>query len=267
MVKNFIVCLTGLPASGKTTFAEVLRNIIKEKFNSEKVKIVDPDIIRKQLSPIKFNHKFEPEVRKSNLKEIRNNLLEGNIVISDDLNYYTSMRHDLKALTDEFNILFFIVHISTPLKVCLKWNKARGKPIPNEIIKDIKRKFDNFNKYTWDRPETNYNMSQIQDLNEKIKELVELFFSKVNSHERLIEGMIKKDSNEQNEYLDKITRDYVGKLLQNSKFMAMKKNFIKARKLFVKSFKNQNLKENDIPQAFIDFLEKKLGIIISQDFI
>ena len=75
--KNFIVCLAGLPASGKTTFAKILSNIIKMKFNTEKVITIDPDVIRQLITPIKFDYKFEPEVRKKSLTEIRIKLQEG----------------------------------------------------------------------------------------------------------------------------------------------------------------------------------------------
>lgn len=267
--KSFIVCLAGLPASGKTTFAKVLRNNIKKKVNTEKVVIIDPDVIRQSITPLKFDFKLEPEVRNKNLKKIRVKLQEGNIVISDDLNYYTSMRHDLKKLSEDFNICLFIIHISTPLDICLKWNKARGKPIPNKIIRRINRKFDNFYKYNWDIPEDNYDMSHIQDLNKKVENLVEEFIEKVNNPKKLpeLEGKAKKDFNIENENLDKITRDYVGKLFQDSKLTTMKKPILKARKFFVKINKNKNLKANEIPTAFRDYLEERLDIIIPRDNI
>ncbi|MBY8991129.1 MAG: adenylyl-sulfate kinase [Candidatus Lokiarchaeota archaeon] len=265
--KNFIVCLAGLPASGKTTFAKILRDIIKKKFNTEKVFTIDPDVIRQSIIPIKFDYKFEPEVRIKNLTEIRVKLHEGNIVISDDLNYYTSMRHDLKKLSEDFNICLFIIHISTPLKICLKWNKARGKPIPNKIIRRINRKFDNFYKYNWDNPEVNYDMSQIQDLNKKVENLVEKFMESVNHPKKVIEseGKAKIELNIENENLDKITREYVGKLFLDSKLSTMKKSILKARKFFIKLNKNKNLKANEIPIAFRDYLEERLDISIPRD--
>lgn len=267
--KNFIVCLTGLPASGKTTFANILRKAIKKKFNTEKIILVDPDVIRQVITPSKFDYRSEPEVRKKNIIEIREKLHEGNIVISDDLNYYTSMRHDLKKLSEEFKICFFIIHISTPLEICLKWNKMRGKPIPNKIIRRINRKFDNFGKYNWDNPEANFDMSQIQDFNIKLEDVVERIMARVINTEEISEKEDKESIilNKDNENLDKITRDYVGKLLQDSKLLAMKKVIIKARKIFVNINKNKSLKENDIPIAFRDYLEKRLNIIISKNII
>jgi len=267
--KNFIVCLAGLPASGKTTFAIILKKIIEKKFNTHKVKIVDPDIIRQSITPNEFDYRSEPEVRENNLTEIKKELQKGSIVISDDLNYYTSMRHDLKKLADDFKIYFFIINISTPFEICLKWNKLRGKPIPNKIIKKINRKFDNFGKYSWDNPEAIYDISQIQDINKEIEDLVERIKNKVNTSKKTLDkGKNLKDiSNLDNQYLDKMTRVYVGKLLQNSEFSSMKKSIIKTRKLFVKLNKNKFLKESEIAKSFKEFLEKRLSILISEKLL
>ncbi|GAH04672.1 unnamed protein product [marine sediment metagenome] len=90
--KNFLICLTGLPASGKTTFASKLKEILEKKFTKLTVSIIDPDIIRHTMAPNKFNYTLEPIVRERNLTEITKELSKGNIVISDDLNYYSSMR-------------------------------------------------------------------------------------------------------------------------------------------------------------------------------
>ncbi|MFX0081648.1 MAG: adenylyl-sulfate kinase [Candidatus Hodarchaeota archaeon] len=267
--KNFIVCLAGLPSSGKTTFAILLKKNIERKFNTHKVKIVDPDIIRESITPNKFNYRFEPVVREKNLAKVRKELQNGNIVISDDLNYYTSMRHDMKKLADELKIHFFIIHISTPLEICLKWNNLRGKPIPNKIIKKIDRKFDNFGKYSWDYPEAIYNLSQIKDLSMAIEDFLIVIKNKIrismeiSEKEEKVGGIFNVD----NENLDKVTRIYVGKLLQNSELTSMKKNIIKIRKLFVKFYKNKSLKESEIVNTFKEYLEKELNIIISEELL
>ncbi|MFX1425150.1 MAG: adenylyl-sulfate kinase [Promethearchaeota archaeon] len=266
--KNFIICLAGLPASGKTTFANVLKIKIEQEFNTEKVIVIDPDMIRKLLTPNNFDYKSEPKVREKNLTEIKEKLREGFIVISDDLNYYTSMRHDLKKISDEFKIKFFIINISTPLEICIKWNDLRGKPIPNKIIRKINRKFDNFGKYHWDNPEIAYDMSEIQDLNKEIENLVQILKSKVRISKKILvkEHEVKNFFKKDNEKLDKITRDYAGRLLQDSNLLSMKNKIIKLRKSFIKLQKNRPLKVNEIGNAFKDYLEKKLNIIITDNF-
>ena len=56
---NFLICLVGLPASGKTTFAYQLKGTIEKNIENFNVIIIDPDKIRDQLSPNKFDHSKE----------------------------------------------------------------------------------------------------------------------------------------------------------------------------------------------------------------
>jgi len=166
---NFLICLVGLPASGKTTFAYQLKETIEKLIENFDVIIIDPDKIRNQLSPKKFDYRKEQIVRERNFKAIYASLQDKNIVISDDLNYYSSMRHDLKEIADKLEVKFFIIHITTPLKTCLNWNKKRGKPIPNKVIKKVYNKFDKFDKYNWDYPIIEYDPSVIHTNNGKLE--------------------------------------------------------------------------------------------------
>ncbi len=267
--KNFLICLTGLPASGKTTFATKLKLILKERFTNFSIRIIDPDIIRRAMAPDKFDYNLEPIVRERNLAEISNELSKGNVVISDDLNYFSSMRHDLKILADNFNINFFIIYISTPFEICLIWNKTRGEPIPNEIIGNIQMKFDDFGKYKWDYPTVKIDLSRIKDLHNEVEVIVDGLIKKLNESQKKLqkERNLEDSLNWDNQNLDKITRIYVGKLLQNPKLLPLKKKIIKTRKIFVKLYKNKALKELEIVTAFKKYLESNLTIKISDKFM
>lgn len=267
--KNFLICLTGLPASGKTTFAKKIKEILEKRFTKLTVSIIDPDIIRHKIAPSKFNYNLEPIVRERNLTEINKELSKGNIVISDDLNYYSSMRHDLKNLADNFKLDFFIIHISTPFETCLTWNKMRGETIPNTTIDKIHKKFDDFGKYKWDYPVLNYDPSQIKESGKEFEALVDELIKKLTSSQAILKGEKKftKSSIWDNQNLDKLTRIYVGKLLRNPKLMAFKKKIIKTRKLYMKLYKNKALKEFEIATTFKDYLEKKLTIKISDELL
>jgi len=200
-------------------------------------------------------------VREENLKAIEKELKSEFIVISDDLNYYSSMRHDIKEIAEKFDVNFFIIHIATPTEVCIKWNKIRGKPIPSKIIKKIYKKFDNFNKYYWDLPEAQYDLSQIKDIDKEIEELVEELLKKNKISENSIkkEDRIKIFSSIDNENLDKFTRIYVGKLLQNPNYTDLKNEIIKLRKLFIRINKNKVLSESEIYKDFSGYLERNLN--------
>lgn len=264
---NYLICLTGLPASGKSTFAHKFKAALEKSYDKIRVKIIDPDIIRQKLSPDKFEPEKEQIVRKKNLEIIRRELERGYLVISDDLNYYSSMRHDLKEIAESFRINFIIIHIATPIEICLKWNEARGSPIPNEVIKKIHNKFDNFDKYSWDYPEVIIDPSANNDLERKVGELIK------NHRERLKNKKYMKKTDRNNilihsnlyaENLEKISRNYVGKLLQNPIFLPIKDKILRLRKIFVKNIRDKSLVEADIIKSFKNFLEKGLKITISE---
>ena len=266
---NFLICLVGLPASGKSFFAQKIRDVILKKFNNFEVSIIDPDIIREKLTPGDFNYEKEGLVRENNLKEISESLKKGEIVISDDLNYYTSMRHDLKEIVEELNSFLFIIYISTPLEICLEWNDERGKKIPNEVIKDISDKFDYFNKYQWDRPFFEIDLSKVKNIDEKIDQLIRNIIYKLNE---LKENTSHQENSNlysilDNERLEKITRQIVGKFLKDPKNQAFKEKILNLRKLFVKSNLNKSLKEIEVDTKFKKYIEKKSDIKMPDDLL
>jgi tRNA uridine 5-carbamoylmethylation protein Kti12 len=263
--ESFLICLAGLPASGKTTFAQKLKEKIEKKDHNFKVIIIDPDKIRDKISPDKFDYKKEKIIRENNLEAIKRALKEKNIVISDDLNYYSSMRHDLKKIAEKLGLKYFIIHIATPLEICLKWNKIRGKPIPNRVIKKVYNKFDNFDRYSWDYPIVEYDPTQTQNFNGKTEEYFDRIFNKlineINTTKKI--EKLKIYSNIDNEKLDTITRKIVGDLLRNPIYKSLKNKIIVYRKLFIKDFLNTSFNELEISKAFKEYLEKSLNIKIA----
>ena len=267
--KNFLVILAGLPASGKSIFALALKKQLEKIYTSFKVQIIDPDTIRNSLTGKEFDYKKEDMVREKSRKEIKNALEQGNIVISDDLNYFTSMRHDLKLIAENQRLDFFIIHISTPLEICLIWNKLRENPVPDEVLYKINDKFDNFKKYSWDFPEIQLDLSQTSNLQEKSEELVEIIEKKFKIS---IKPTIEKsceiagpDSN--SEKLDSITRKIVGYILQNPKYIPFKKRIIETRKVFIKENLKTSLSESEIEKSFKEFLENRLEIKFSGNLL
>lgn len=252
----------GLPASGKTTFSIKFKEFIELNHPNFKVKIVDPDKIRDRITPDKFDYKKEQIVRKKNLNEIESAIKEGYIVISDDLNYYSSMRHDLKTIAEKLNSNFFIIHISTPLEICLKWNKNRGELIPNSIIKKIFNKFDNFDKYRWDYPIAKINISEVKNYNEVFENLMNkiIKYDDLYSVFKKKEKIIERSSNTYNELLDKMTRKIVGKILKNQIFEINKEKLLYYRKEFIRTYLEKPLNNELITQTFLEYLEKNLNL-------
>lgn len=260
--KQFLLILAGLPASGKSYFAKYMKKALESTAPDFKVKIVDPDNIRNEFSNRTFNPEIEYIVRANNLKLIKESLKEGDVVISDDLNYYTSMRHDLKEIANEFFIPFFIIHISTPIEICLKWNNQRGNPIPNELIHQINEKFDTFDNYNWEKPLALLD-SSTADINDTISSII------IQIEKKLGDFDLKRDKFQKievklgsNENLDIITRKIVGNLLNNEEFQGLKFKLLDLRKKFVKIKKGDLKFDKEISREFINYVEKKLNVKI-----
>lgn len=256
---NFLIILVGLPASGKSTFAFKLKEKLESIFQN-KVKIIDPDELRDEDFPNNFDFKNEPQIREKNIDSVRKHLNKGHIVVSDDLNYYSSMRHDLKSIADSLNLQFYIIHISTPLKLCLKRNEERGKPIPNEVISKVYNKFDNFNKYKWDTPFETYDYTKSGDLLQFIEILSNKITLNLKEQKKIINVGQNIPSASIREELDLITRKYVGELFKNPKHHNSKEAILEYRRLFIKSRSNAKLDAKNILEDFKQYLGKKLKI-------
>ncbi|MBY9003943.1 MAG: AAA family ATPase [Candidatus Lokiarchaeota archaeon] len=260
MIKNqFLLILAGLPAAGKSTFAKFMKEALTSTAPDFEVKIVDPDSIRKEISSQSFDHEVEFLVRANNLKLIKDAISQENIVISDDLNYYTSMRHDIKEIAEEFSIPFFIIYISTPIENCLQWNNERGAPIPNEVIYRINEKFDAFDNYSWDKPLASFDIS-IVNLHNKISSVIsqiEMKLRDLDMNETLTQKMESKQGSK--EKLEIITRRIVGEYLNNPDFQSLKSRILYLRKIYIKEKKRDINSEDEISRDFIDFLKKGLN--------
>jgi tRNA uridine 5-carbamoylmethylation protein Kti12 len=260
MIKNnYLIILCGLPASGKSFFAKKFRSILENKKSEFTVKIVDPDIIRNNLYSGEFNHNKESIVREKNLNEIREALENNMIVISDDLNYYTSMRHDLKELAEKLNINYYIIHISTPVEQCIIWNESRGQTIPSEIILNIHNKFDPFNNYTWDNPIAEFDISKVVNLDKEIKTLIKMIENDIRiSLEKSNQKQSQKSTNRYNEMLDQITRKIVNHMLKKIKKNSHKTQIINLRKIFIKKNLKKKSSNSEIRKSFKLFLDEHL---------
>ena len=264
-LKNFLICLTGLPASGKSTFSKILKQKLSAFFKEYEINIIDPDLIRKSLTNNEFDSTKEKIVKDKNLEKIYKALKKGEIVISDDLNYFTSMRHDLKNIAEFFNLPFFIVHIATSLETCLNWNKKRGGKIPDHLINKIHTRFDYFDKYQWDRPFYEFDPSKPNDIEKHATEFVSKILSSISEPSMNDKNEFEQETNSNIliERLERITRRTVGNLIKNSKNDPLKEKILELRKIFVKRNINSSLSEPEIEKNLILFLEETLNTKLS----
>jgi tRNA uridine 5-carbamoylmethylation protein Kti12 len=167
-----LLLLCGLPGSGKSTIASLIKHnalenivvfgalseIIAEKKQFDKndpllVYHVEYDNFYDQLAKCKnsseeckFNNIIWKLSREMAVKEVIN-LIETSsegfkIIIIDDNMYYYSMRHFYYKLAQQYNCAFIILEIRAPFHIVHQRNKGRRNEVAENIINQMWNKFE-----------------------------------------------------------------------------------------------------------------------------
>ena len=139
---------------GKNTISRSVASLLEDKHGITTM-VVSSDDFRDMLSYSSSGFKPEREASVKVLyeKAIATGLENGFLVISDDLNYYKSMRSELRQIAKRAGADYDIVYVDTPVDAALKWNQERGLPIPSSLIEEISQKLDPpKGDYKWDTP-------------------------------------------------------------------------------------------------------------------
>lgn len=150
----YLLIMCGLPASGKTTASRKIACLLEDKYGIPTM-VISSDDFRDMLSCSSKGFKPERETSVKILydKAITTGLENGFLVISDDLNYYKSMRSDLRQIAKRADADYDIIFVDTPVEQAIKWNQERGSPIPDALIEEINQKLDPpKGDYRWDTP-------------------------------------------------------------------------------------------------------------------
>ena len=251
-MNQFLLVLCGIPASGKTTFAENIQKLVE---NEMPVRIVSTDYWRDAEYYAEFKPSNEQRVRKAALEKTRELLTEGFSVIHDDTNYYTSMRHDLFEISKAKDCVFGIIQITTPINASLMWNKQRNQMIPEEVIIRIHEKFeDPGTKYAWDRSLVKVDLSQGK-MSDSAKLVVELV-SKLN---RIAMKENTQDTSE-NIY-DIATRKVVSAFLKDQPSCRTDPEVFKIRRELLRLARDNEFSKEEIE----DMLWKRLAKLTIRD--
>lgn len=115
--QGFTVFVTGLPSSGKSTIARMLRVRLLE-FGGRQVTLLDGDVVRTHLSK-KLG--FSKEDRDINIRRIGFVASEitknGGVAICAPIAPYDALRKDVREMISARGG-FVLIHVSTPLEVC-----------------------------------------------------------------------------------------------------------------------------------------------------
>ena len=133
--KKRIVYLRGLPASGKSYWAE---EVIKQKPNWKRV---NKDLLRKMLDDSMWSKANEDFVLKIRDIVIENALTMGYNVIVDDTGFSEKHEKTIRAIAESHDADFEIKFFDTPVQECLRRNALRANPVPPKVIMDMHNRY------------------------------------------------------------------------------------------------------------------------------
>lgn len=121
-----LLCLRGLPGSGKTTYA-------KELANKGWVR-VNKDDLRAMLNNSKFSKDNESYILALRDEIIISSLVQGKNVVVDDTNLDPKHLIAFDSIASEFLSDFEIRFFDVDLQECIRRNALREKPVPEKAI-------------------------------------------------------------------------------------------------------------------------------------
>uniref|UniRef100_A0A8C4SET7 Phosphoseryl-tRNA kinase n=2 Tax=Erpetoichthys calabaricus TaxID=27687 RepID=A0A8C4SET7_ERPCA len=79
--------------------------------------------------------------------------LRAPLVVLDDNFYYPSMRYEVFQLARKYCLGFCHVHLDCPLELCLRRNRHRATPLPDDVIIAMSNRIEppNPNKNSWEK--------------------------------------------------------------------------------------------------------------------
>lgn len=121
-----LLCLRGLPASGKTTYA---RKLVDEGWVR-----VNKDDMRAMLHNSKFSKPNEAFVLKLRDDVIVRALTQGQNVVVDDTNLDAKHVIQFQNLANTFEADFDYKFFDVSVEECIRRNKLRDNPVPDKVI-------------------------------------------------------------------------------------------------------------------------------------
>ncbi|MFX1296157.1 MAG: AAA family ATPase [Promethearchaeota archaeon] len=252
---NAFIVLMGLPSSGKSTIARLLSKELTDKYRFLNIVIGSDDMRRLLPSQLEqFDPNKEPFIKNLTINIIQFCLKNNYIVINDDINYYKSMRHELKQIAEENNAHFILIHIQIPLKTALKWNKKRGLPVPQGVIQKVYDRLDHPGEYQWDIPLLTIQPDKISPesaLKKILSKLIPIIKSPFKS--RITYSPTKSSRSQK---IDKITRKIIANFAQKEKNPNILKKISKFRKNYIKKFQITKISVDTVEKDFLKKLKE-----------
>lgn len=126
--------MTGLPASGKTTYA-------KQLVDEQGYKRINKDDLRAMIDNGKWSIENEEEILNIQTKFIGIWLDLGHNVVVDDTNFSDKHLKRFKGIAEKHNIEMEIKFIDTPLWECIERDSKREHPVGKKVILNMYNKY------------------------------------------------------------------------------------------------------------------------------
>ena len=135
VISNFAIMLVGLPASGKSTYAEKLAKHVN-------VEIISSDTIRAELTGDINNQDRNNEVFEIVYRRVEEALHEGKNIIVDSTALKVDYRKKFVEICKKFEVFCIVWEITSSVKTCLRRNTKRDRQVPEDIILQMAESYE-----------------------------------------------------------------------------------------------------------------------------
>lgn len=126
--------MIGLQASGKTSYVE--------KHAPKDAVIISPDRIRKEVFNVEYDPVVEEGVWGTFFRQLELALRDKKKVIVDNTNVTRSGRASIIRVARRYNVPVIGYWFKVPIEECLKRNQIRERKVPEQMIQNMQRMFD-----------------------------------------------------------------------------------------------------------------------------
>lgn len=156
-----LILFTGYPCSGKTTIANELISILKEKLlKDETLSKKNYNVIYHSDQSLGIRHsdyissKDEKKLRSEIISAVKRDLSKNNIVIVDSLNYIKGFRYQLHCEVKNTATTYCLIQTMCPIETIHKWNhNDNHSPWDPELLTQLIQRYEEPNSQSrWDSP-------------------------------------------------------------------------------------------------------------------
>lgn len=157
-----LITFTGLPCSGKTTWAKKLVAELQSKIDNaasnnepgHNYKIVYHSDETLGISHESYRESTpEKSARSAQMSAVKRDLSRTTFVILDSLSYIKGFRYQLYCEAKGMGTPHCVVHVVNSLDKCLEWNAATGQKWDPEVITQLQMRYEEpRNDTRWDSP-------------------------------------------------------------------------------------------------------------------